>query len=212
MIVPTMTAVTSVLRSTQTTQDGGTLRQRGRRERFTQCGFIFHLMRIAPVASAACSSHGKPRTVATPILPRIATTTITSWGRRTRGATIGIVAASATLAATQLTIAKRPLVIDSVAARCSQRVLRSSWLEKASHRHLQHRLHQLLPRQALRLQLRHQCQHSLHQRRRQHLQRCLTALVCRIQIAAPMHGVLMKRMLAGAQHTLQASAQRPNAW
>jgi len=46
---------------------------------------------------------------------------------RTRGAIIGIVAASAIRAVTPLTIAKRPLVIDSVAVRFSRRVLRSSW-------------------------------------------------------------------------------------
>jgi hypothetical protein len=79
------------------------------------------------VIGALFNLHGKQQTAATLILPHIATTTITSQGRKTRGAIIGIVAASATLTATQLTIAKRPLVIDSVAARFSRRVLRSNW-------------------------------------------------------------------------------------
>merc|ERR1711972_946276 len=92
-----------------------------------------------------------------------------------RGATWGIVVASATLTATRLTIAMRPWAIDSVAARFSRRALRSNWLEKAHQRHLQ--LQRLLrQRRLLRLrllQLMYQRLHRLHQRlwRHQHLQR-----------------------------------------
>merc|ERR1712203_598725 len=83
------------------------------------------------------NSHGKLPTAATLTLQHIATTTITSRAHKTRGATIGIVVASATLTATRLTIAMRPWAIDSVAARFSRRALRSNWLEKAHQRHLQ---------------------------------------------------------------------------
>merc|ERR1719254_9527 len=130
---------------------------------------------MAPAGGAPFNSHGKLQTAATLTLQHIATTTITSRAHKTRGATIGIVVASATLTATQLTIAKRPWAIDSVAARFSRRVLRSSWLEKAHQRHLQ--LQRLLRQRRLLqlrlLQLMYQRLHRLHQRpwRHQHLQR-----------------------------------------
>merc|ERR1712048_8290 len=54
----------------------------------------FHRMRIALTTGALCSSHGRLPTAATLTPPHIATTTVTWWGRRTHGATIGIVAAS----------------------------------------------------------------------------------------------------------------------
>jgi len=167
------------------------------------------------------NSHGKQPTAATLILPHIATTTITSKAHKTRGATIGIVAASATPTATQLTIAKRPLAIDSVAAKFLRHVLRSNWLVKACQRHLQLRLPQLPLRQRRQLQVRllqlsHQRLHRLHQRpqRPQHLQhlRCSMAPACRTPTAAPTRGVQMKLMLIGARRTLHARARRPSAW
>merc|ERR1712048_923095 len=92
----------------------------------------FHRMRIALTTGALCSSHGRLPTAATLTQPHIATTTVTWWGRRTHGATIGTVAASVTLAAAQLTTAKQPQATDCVAARCSRIALRSSWLNKAA--------------------------------------------------------------------------------
>merc|ERR1712048_1465122 len=92
----------------------------------------FHRMRIALTTGALCSSHGRLPTAAILTQPHIATTTVTWWGRRTHGATIGTVAAFVTLAATRLTTAKQPQGIDCVAARCSRIALRSSWLKKAA--------------------------------------------------------------------------------
>merc|ERR1712048_1276073 len=104
----------------------------------------FHRMRIALTTGALCSSHGRLPTAATLTQPHIATTTVTWWGRRTHGATIGTVAASVTLAATRLTTAKQPQAIDCVAARCSRIALRSSWLKKAAMQLLRHLLRLLL--------------------------------------------------------------------
>jgi hypothetical protein len=219
MIAPMTTAVTSVLQSTRITQDGGTLRPRGHRERFIQCGFIFHRMCIVPAGGVLFSLHGRLQTAATLILPHIAITTIMSWGRRILGAIIGIAVASAPLTATQRTIAKRPLGIDSVAARSSQLVLRSSSLAEVCLRHLQPQLLQLplRLRRLLQVRLLQLCHQRLHRLRRplhrhRHLQRCSTALAFRTQIATATHGVQMKLMLIGAQLTVQVSARRPNAW
>merc|ERR1711904_312931 len=58
-------------------------------------------------------------------------TTTTWWVRRTRGATIGIVADSVIITVTQLTIAKQLWAIACVAAKCSLIVPRTSSLGKA---------------------------------------------------------------------------------
>merc|ERR1712050_317016 len=88
---------------------------------------------------------GRRPIAATHIPRRIATTTTTWSGLRTRGATIGTVEAFAIIIATRLTIATQPWVIDCVAAKCSRIVLRSSSLEKAVRRHPNLRLRQLQP-------------------------------------------------------------------
>merc|ERR1711904_194706 len=79
-------------------------------------------------------------------------TTTTWWVRRTRGATIGIVADSAIITVTQLTIVKQLWAIACVAAKCSLIVPRSSSLEEAIPRNLRLRLRPLrLPLLRLRL-------------------------------------------------------------
>merc|ERR1711972_529831 len=140
-------------------------------------------------------------------------------GRRILGARIGIAVASASLTATQRTIAKRPWGIDSVAAKCSQPVLRSTWLAEVCLRHLQPQLPQLPMRRRRLLQVRllQWCHQRLHRLRRpfhrhRHLQRCSTALAFRTQIATATRGVQMKPMFIGAQLTVQVNARRPNAW
>merc|ERR1712187_551082 len=126
--------------------------------------------------------------------------TITWWGHRTRGATIGTVATSVTLAATRLTTAKQPQAIDCVAARCSRIVLRSSWLKKAAMQHLRHLLQLLLLRSCSRRQSQslsqsqRRSQHHRHnQSRRRTLQKAVHALenlALILRIAAP-NGVLV---------------------
>merc|ERR1712187_21565 len=91
---------------------------------------------MGATTDAQFSSHGRQPTAAIHIPRRIATTTTTWSGRRTRGVTIGIVEAFAIITAKRLTIAKQLWVIDYVAAKCSRTVLRSSSLETASPRHL----------------------------------------------------------------------------
>merc|ERR1712187_241707 len=121
--------------------------------------------------------------------------TITWWGHRTRGATIGTVATSVTLAATRLTTAKQSQAIDCVAARCSRIVLRSSWLKKAAMQHLRPLLQLLLLRswsrsQSLSLSRNQRwSQHHRHnQNQRRTLQKAVPArenLALILRIAAP---------------------------
>jgi hypothetical protein len=146
MIAPQTTTATSAPRSTRTTLAGGTLHRKVRGATFIRCGSIFRQMRIAPTTGAPCSSHGRLRTAATLTPPRTATTTVTWWGHRTHGATIGTVAASVIPAATRLTIAKQPQAIGCAAARFSRIVPRSSWLKKAAMQHPRLLLQFLLPR------------------------------------------------------------------
>merc|ERR1712048_1438916 len=112
--------------------------------------------------------------------PHIATTTITWWGHRTHGATIGTVATSVTLAAARLTTAKQPKAIDCVAARFSRIVLRSSWLKKAAMQHLRPPLQLLLLRslsQSLSLSLSQNQRRSQHHRHNQNQRRTLQKAV-----------------------------------
>merc|ERR1719502_2627862 len=173
---------------------------------------------IAPKTGAPCSSHGRLPTAVTLTPPHIATTTITWWGHRTHGATIGTVATSVTLAAARLTTAKQPQAIDCVAARCSRIVLRSSWLKKAAMQHLRPPLQLLLLRswslcQSLSLSLsqnqrrsQHHRQHHRHnQSQRRTLQKAVPArenLALILRIAAPNGALVVQAARTAMQNPL----------
>merc|ERR1712187_219123 len=140
--------------------------------------------------------------------------TITWWGHRTHGATIGTVATSVTLAAARLTTAKQPQAIDCVAARFSRIVLRSSWLKKAAMQHLRPPLQLLLLRswslsQSLSLSLsqnQRRSQHHRHnQNRRRTLQKAVPArenLALILRIAAPNGALVVQAARTAMQNPL----------
>merc|ERR1712187_950498 len=138
--------------------------------------------------------------------------TITWWGHRTHGATIGTVATSVTLAATRLTTVKQPQAIDCVAARCSRIVLRSSWLKKAAMQHLRHLLQLLLLRSCSRSQSlslsqnQRRSQHHRHnQSQRRTLQKAIPArenLALILRIAAPNGALVVHAARTAMQNPL----------
>merc|ERR1712187_872874 len=140
--------------------------------------------------------------------------TITWWGHRTHGATIGTVATSVTLAAARLTTAKQPQAIDCVAARFSRIVLRSSWLKKAAMQHLRPPLQLLLLRswslsQSLSLSLSQNQRRSQHHRhnqsQRRTLQKAIPArenLALILRIAAPNGALVVHAARTAMQNPL----------